>query len=262
MLPHYEVLDGNGPYLMLLHGMLSSKAQWLLNVGALSAHCRPVLVELLGHGRSPSPEDITAYHPDSYVRAFEAIREKLGAERWFVCGQSFGASLTLRYALEHPDRVIAQVFTNSSSALADADTVALYRENAEARASGVEEGGHDFIAEMPIHPSRARRLPAEARDALVRDADLLNPLGLARTFRHSSPFVSVRQRIDGNTVPTLLVVGERERRFDNNRQHAESHMPHLSVVGADAGHAVNIEAADVFNDAVADFFARHTETAV
>ena len=41
-----------------------------------------------------------------------------------VCGQSLGATLTLRYALDHPERVLAQVFTNSTSALADSDWVA------------------------------------------------------------------------------------------------------------------------------------------
>lgn len=255
---HYEVRDGDGPYLMMLHGMLSSKAQWLLNLEALSEFCRPVLVELLAHGRSASPEDAAHYHPDAYVRAFEAIREALGAERWFICGQSFGASLTLRYALAHPERVIAQVFTNSSSALADTETVAMYRENSENRAQGVEQGGHEFIAEMPIFPAKARRLPDEARDALVADAALLNPAGLAMTFRHSSPFVSVREQIHQNIVPTLLVCGERERRFDSNRAHAVAHMPALTYVGAeDAGHAVNIEAAKVFNDALAAWIERH-----
>lgn len=255
---HYEVRDGDGPYLMMLHGMLSSKAQWLLNVEALSEFCRPVLVELLAHGRSASPAEAEHYHPDAYVRAFEAIREGVGCERWYICGQSFGASLTLRYALAHPERVIAQVFTNSSSALADAETVAMYRENSESRAKGVEEGGHEYLADMPIFPAKARRLPEEARDALVEDASLLNPAGLAMTFRHSSPYVSLRGRIHENTVPTLLVCGERERRFDANREHAVAHMPELTYVGAEgAGHAVNIEAAEVFNQALADWIARH-----
>ncbi|MDP6343309.1 MAG: alpha/beta fold hydrolase [Alphaproteobacteria bacterium] len=257
MLPHYEVHDGDGPYLLLLHGMLSSRAQWMLNVAALTEFCRPVVMELFAHGRSPSPEDPQAYHPDSYLRTFERIRRELGVERWFVCGQSFGAGLTLRYALEHPERVVAQIFTNSSSALADAEMVAAYRDNSENRARAMEQGGHDFIAELPIHPARARRLPVEVRDALVRDTELLDPAGLARAFRHSSPHLSVRERIGENVVPTLLVCGEREERFAGSRQFAEANMPELTVVGADAGHAVNIEAADVFNQAVADLIQRH-----
>ena len=34
-------------------------------------------------------------------------------------------------------------------------------------------------------------------------------------------------------------------------------MPHLEVVSAQAGHAVNIAASEVFNAAVVDFVGRH-----
>ena len=111
---HYEVHGTAGPHLLLVHGLLSSREQWTPNLAALTQHYRPVIVELLGHGRSPSPEDPAAYRPEAIVADLERIRSALGVERWLVCGQSLGAALTLRYALRHPERVIAQVFTNSN----------------------------------------------------------------------------------------------------------------------------------------------------
>ena len=85
--------------------------------------CRPVVVELWGHGRSSAPSDATAYHPDGYVEAFDDIRRSLGVERWWLCGYSLGAGLTIRYALTHPDRVFGHVFTNSTSAFADTEQI-------------------------------------------------------------------------------------------------------------------------------------------
>ena len=87
---HYEVHDGAGPYLLLVHGFLSSRAQWVLNLDALSDVARPVVVEMYGHGRSPSPDDPAIYAPKNYVAEFERIRGELGVERWLVCGQSLG----------------------------------------------------------------------------------------------------------------------------------------------------------------------------
>ena len=110
-----DVHPGEGPPMLLMHGFLSSRAQWVANLEALAAVCTPVTMELLGHGRSEAPSDPAAYAAATYVRRFETLREMLGADRWLVCGQSFGAGLTLRYALEHPNRVIGQVFTNSLS---------------------------------------------------------------------------------------------------------------------------------------------------
>jgi pimeloyl-ACP methyl ester carboxylesterase len=52
--------------------------------------------------------------------------------------------------------------------------------------------------------------------------------------------------------------GKREKRFKARRDFAESHMPLLDIVDLNAGHAVNIDAADEFNQAVTAFFLKHT----
>ena len=254
---HYEVHDGTGPYLLMVHGMLSSRAQWRPNIEPLGAFCRPVVIELWGHGRSPAPDDPALYPPDHYVAMFEEIRQRLGAERWLLCGQSFGASLSLRYALMHPERVIAQVFTNSNSALADAETVKGYRETARARGRLAERFGLAGLEMIPVHPVHGSRLPREVRREMLRDAALHKPKAFALTFQHTSPHISLRERMAKNQVPTLLVCGERETKFLPICDHVLAEVPNCEVVGAEAGHAVNIQAAETFLGAVSDFFARH-----
>src|SRR5437870_13580594 len=54
---YYDVHAGTGPYVLLVHGFLSSRTQWRLNLAALARVMRPVVVELWGHGRSPAPAD-------------------------------------------------------------------------------------------------------------------------------------------------------------------------------------------------------------
>jgi pimeloyl-ACP methyl ester carboxylesterase len=253
-----EVHAGTGPYVLLVHGFLSSRAQWQLNLAALAEVSRPVVIEAWGHGRSPSPEDPTLYHPDTYVDMFDRLRQRLGVERWILCGQSFGAALTLRYALTHPERVSAQVFTNSSSALADTTWVQNRRASASQQAAAIERDGRAALERLPVHPIHARRLPAGVRTALLADAQLHNPRGIAQTLRYTTPNVPVRERVCDLRVPTLLVCGEREKRFAANRAFAEREIPGLQVVGTPAGHAVNIEAAAEFNAAVVDFVRQHT----
>ena len=252
---HFDVHDGDGPYLLLVHGFLSSRAQWIPNIEALYQVARPVVVELFGHGRSPSPDDGASYTPAAYVAEFERIRAALGVERWFICGQSLGAALTLRYALDHPRRVIAQVFTNSTSALAEDGWTRAVRPAMEAHAQRIEKEGRAFIEAHPLNAARSRRLPAQLRAAFAADCLLHDPRGIALTGLHTVPGSSVRRRIADNVVPSLLVVGEREERFVAHRRFAEDTMPDLRVVGLDAGHAVNLEAADAFNAALRAFLA-------
>ena len=255
-LVYFEVHGQAGPYLLLVHGFLSSRAHWLLNLEALSVRFRPVVIELLGHARSPTPEDRSAYSPDSYVAEFEAIRESLGADRWFVCGQSLGAALTLRYSLDHPDRVMAQVFTNSNSALAGGDWAKRVMPIMEAQAKQIEREGRDALDKHPFAPTRSRRLPPEAKEALIADYALHNPIGIARTAVHTIPYSSVRDRVGATRRPTLLVAGDREDGFREQGRFAEQAIAGVSVVHLDTGHAVNIEDAPGFNVALSEFFAR------
>lgn len=253
---HVEVHPGEGPPLLLVHGMLAGRSQWAPNLAALSRVASPVVVELWGHGRSPAPDDPALYHPDAFVRFFDAIRAELGVERWLVCGASLGAALTLRYTLDHSERVIAQVFTNSVSALADEAWVAATRASATSMAEVIAAADRYALERLPIHPSRAQRIPPETHRALLDDAALVEPRALAHIWRHTLPDSSVRERIAENRVPTLLVCGEHEKRFAPHREHAERTMPALEVVGVAAGHAVNLEASQAFDEATTSFFRR------
>ena len=256
---YYEVHGHTGPYALFVHGFLSSRAQWRLNLPALTHIVRPVIVELWGHGRSPAPADPAAYFPAGYIEAFEGLRTALRAERWMLCGQSFGAALTLRYALTHPDRVGALAFTNSTAALAGDDWFRARRVSAMKQAEEIERSGLAAIRMLPVHPSHAKQLPPEVQAEMVADAQLQSPPGIANTLRYTLTSASVRAQVQDLRVPTLLVCGRRETRLAPLRAFAEQTIPGIQVVEADAGHAVNVEAAGVFNDAVAAFYGRYAE---
>ena len=253
---HFEVHGDRGPYLLLVHGMLASRAQWAPNLAALARVARPVVVELLGHGRSASPEAPAAYAPASYTRAFEAIRTSLGVDRWLVCGTSLGAALSLRYALDRPERVVAHAFTNTNSGLADAEWMAQTTASMQAFHGLVEAEGLAALEKLPVHPIHGRRLPEALKQSLVDEARRLSPMGVARTALHTIPDSSVRERVGELRSPTLMLHGVREERFAEAAAYARATIADLEVASLDAGHAVNLEAADAFDQALCSFVAR------
>jgi len=249
---YHEIHGSKGPFLLMVHGIMSSRAQWIPNLEALKDFCRPVVVELFGHGRSPSPDEPEYYYPDNYVREFERIREKLGTERWFICGQSLGASLTLRYSLYHPERIIAQVFTNSRSAL-----MANPREEVMKKVSeNLEKSGPEALDNFPLNPAKSRHLEAKVQEALGKDIDLINLKGFSNNLKYMVTRCSVRDLIQDNQVPTLLLVGRYDQSFSSFIEFIEKTMPNLEMKVFDGGHAVNIDAAHHFNEAVRDFMLR------
>ena len=257
LLPHFEVHPGRGPFVLLVHGIISSREQWCLNLGALSEVCSPVVVELFGHGRSPAPDELAAYHPDRYIDAFEQIRAGLGQERWIALGQSLGAALTLRYALHHPARVAAHILTNSSSAFAEPAWEERFKPAMEALLRDVEREGAAALERMPIHPRHGRRLPAHVKSRLLEETKLHDPRGVALGLLGTAAKSGMGDQLERNRVPTLLLCGAQEKRFEAHRRRAEERMPLLEVVELAAAHAVNLEAHAEFNRRAVEFVSRH-----
>ena len=113
----YEMHEGKGPPVLLVHGAMGTRLAWGLNIDAFRKVASPVVVELWGHGRSPVPSGISAYLVAEYVAQFEKMRRDMGVKTWLTIGVSTGGSLALQYALTHPEAVAGVVFTNDVSAL-------------------------------------------------------------------------------------------------------------------------------------------------
>jgi len=247
--------EGTGPYVFMVHGMLSSRLQWMLNLDEISRVARPVVFELWGHGRSPAPDEDRWYDVDAYLEQFDAVRQQLGVRQVLLCGQSLGAALTLRYSALFPENVTAQVFTNSVSGI----SAPLSLDPAPERSTliaALESRDRGVLSSLPFHPGRARRLPAGVREQLVREADSCDPRAIAKIMQITGPQLSVASELFRVKCPTLLVNGAREVAFQGLRDRVPEMIEGCEVVDLDAGHAVNIEAPVGFNRAVTQFFAR------
>jgi len=241
--------------MLLLHGMLSSKFQWAPNLAALSTRTRPVLLELWGHGRSPTPSLDTDYSVDAYLAEFERIRVLMGVPDVIMVGQSFGAGLAMHYAIRHPQRVRALVITNSISAFTNPDDDGT-RQARERMAGDIEAGGATAIRALPMHPRLAKRLPLDVKAQLVAAADAVDPVAAARSIRLTAPQTSVAGLLHQITCPVLLVNGQYEAGFQTYRDLAAAGIARCEVADLPAGHAVNLELPAAFDRAVLDFIAK------
>ena len=245
---------GEGPPVLLIHGFLSSRAHWSANLDALAEVCTPVVVELLGHGRSPLPEDPEAWLPTSYVDYFELVREQCGVDRWPVIGHSLGGALALGYAYDRPERVDGVVFTNSQSALASESWRRAMLPELKAQADQLRgPAGARIMERHPMHPRRSRRIALDIRDALIADYEALTPEAVAATMDWTIPTSSVRDRFHLVSRPTMLTVGTDEEGFQGPAIFARETLPGLEVVELSAGHNVNLHDPVGWNEAVTGF---------
>jgi pimeloyl-ACP methyl ester carboxylesterase len=253
--------DGDGPACLIVHGALGSRSYWNENLAALATVCRPIVVELWGHGQSPSPVGDDLYTIESYVEQFDAIRHDLDVERWFTIGQSMGASLVLNYGLVHPDRVIAQIVTNSSSSFADPEEWR-QRNNEMVRptlANKVRDEGIAAVRDTWVNPSRSKRIPEATRSIMVEEFEEHDPKGLFGSFAITNRDLALGEKVLDVSRPTLLTLGVQEERFLPLVAQARR-IPDIEVVDIEAAHAVNAQNASQWNEAAVAFLSRHRPT--
>jgi proline iminopeptidase len=73
------------------------------------AKYRIVLFDQRGCGASRPNASLEENTTWTLIEDIERLRERLGVERWVVFGGSWGSTLSLAYAITHPDRVLALV---------------------------------------------------------------------------------------------------------------------------------------------------------
>jgi pimeloyl-ACP methyl ester carboxylesterase len=100
----YQVL-GEGIPLICLPGGPMQDADYLGDLGGLSAHRQLVMVDPRGTGRSGVPDDAASYRCDRLVDDIEAVREHLGLDRFDLLAHCAGANLAMLYVARHPGRV-------------------------------------------------------------------------------------------------------------------------------------------------------------
>lgn len=99
----YYAAAGAGPHIVLVHGSWGDADEWAPVVPLLSERAAVVSYDRRGHSRSERPSTQGSVHED--VADLGALIEALDLAPAFVCGNSYGALITLRLASTRPDLV-------------------------------------------------------------------------------------------------------------------------------------------------------------
>lgn len=70
---------------------------------------RIILFDQRGAGRSTPHAELEGNNTQALVADIEKIRETLGIKKWVLFGGSWGSTLSLVYAIHHPDRVLGLI---------------------------------------------------------------------------------------------------------------------------------------------------------
>jgi pimeloyl-ACP methyl ester carboxylesterase len=230
---HYRE-QGKGDPIVLLHGFLASSHYFKPLQDRLAATHRVIALDLLGFGASPKPKKGPYTYGDQ-VAAVHATIRSLGISRFVLIGHSLGALVALRYSLTFPQEVKNAGLLNPP----------MYKNSQQALETLQGTGLHyRIMLHSPLRDlfwygaKMLPRLPSNKRRPSINLTDVLRVPGHARKRTYENiilrgEFFADIQKI---TVPTIVVVGRRDRaRYHENSTGWEP-PSNVTAVGVESGH--------------------------
>lgn len=100
----HQVVSGDGPPIVLVHGVAGSNMVWDRMTPLLNAHFTVIRMDLLGYGHSPKPR--VAHTPQRHVAAIRRTLTEGGFRGpYLMVGLSMGVNLVLEYARRWPEEI-------------------------------------------------------------------------------------------------------------------------------------------------------------
>lgn len=240
---------GDGPVLLLSHGLLMNRSMFDPQVAGLRDVCRVVAWDERGHGEAE--HEGTWSYWDS-ARDVLALLDHLGVEQAVLGGMSQGGFLSLRAALLAPERVRGLVLIDSQAGPEDPAVAPLYQGMTDAwMANGPDPATLDFAAETILGPGTPHQPWKDFWTSLPwhRAGQVMHPL-LTRE--------DLTDRLGEITCPALVVHGTLDTAIPVAKAEAlvaglPGARPLVLVEGA--GHASNLSFPEPVNAAIRSFLA-------
>jgi pimeloyl-ACP methyl ester carboxylesterase len=186
---------GRGTPIVLVHGLGSSREDWLPTARRLARHYSVTLVDLPGHGEADMPE------PFSLERAVAALDQALAETPGgppILVGHSLGGLVAAAEALDHPERVRGLVLV---------ETALKPQLPEDQRAAWLERLDHDYDGVLHEAYASFGRDSAQG-EMLYRRTAVLDPR-MVKPWIRLAWTADLSRRVSRINVPVLAVLAER-----------------------------------------------------
>ncbi|MBI4298670.1 MAG: 2-succinyl-6-hydroxy-2,4-cyclohexadiene-1-carboxylate synthase [Chloroflexi bacterium] len=252
-------VHGNGPAVLALHGFTGSTSTWAGLVQAAQDKYTLILVDLLGHGESDSPDDPERYLMERCIADLMGVLDYLKLQRACFLGYSMGARIALSAAAAATERCATLILEGGSPGLANHEERAQRIKSDSELASFVGEHGIELFVDrweqVPLFASQAQLSPPVRR--LLRSQRLQNnPKGLANSLRGIGTGMQppLHHELPSLAMPVLCIAGELDSRYTAIAEEMCRALPdgHLAIIPR-AGHNTHLEQPEFFNQVVLGF---------
>ena len=242
----YYESHGEGPAVVFAHGRGGNHISWWRQVPVFSSQYRCITFDHRGWGASssdPNVERRTAFGED-----LKQLLDHLEVQQAYLVSQSMGGLTCLDFALAHPERCLGLVLGDTTGGVGDPSVMDELKDvfpPPDGPARSISPG---FIAEYPDLVFLYTQIGGLNYTGAQTD--------IVAAFR--DPKGPQAADLAGMTVPTLLIVGEKDLIFPPRVIRAVQRLipgSEMEVVSG-AAHSAHFEQPEVFNRLVSGFLSR------
>jgi len=252
---------GDGPPLIFSNPTFSSHQLWREQVDAFSARYRVISWDYRGHGRSDAPAEQHRYSFEQVISDLGSVQRAAAAgEPAFLAGLSLGGTISISYALAHPERVRALLLVSTGPGFRKSEALAQWNEMLERAASRLEAVGiEEYLKGRRASAELLGLSPDSDRGRELRAAISTSSVaGLAQFARRvAGPLPNLVDRLSEVPLPTLVLIGELDEAFQASSRVLAAKMPAAQRCElAGAGHVANLDRPEAFLREVETFLNR------
>jgi len=247
---------GSGELLVFLHGIGGNRTNWTEQIEHFGEHFHALAWDARGYGLSDDYDGPLDFA--DFSRDLARLIDHYGVERAHLVGLSMGGRIAQDFYARYPDRVSTLVLVATFTGFKHFSE-AERRQFVELRRRPLLEGKEPKDIAPVVARTLAGPRATEAQFArLVASMAALHKVSYLKTIE-STTMYDAEPDLEALAVPTLLVFGADDglTRADLGRQMASRIRGAELVVVEHAGHLVNIEAPEAFDDAVLPFLLKH-----
>ena len=243
-LSYTRVHRADRPTVVLLHGFLGDKEDWLDFLQGPGDSLDTIAIDFPGHGSSTeAPESYFSF--DGCSEAIAGLLASIGVTRYCLIGYSLGGRIALYHATRHEDKIRSLVTISANPGIVS-ESERRERYEADLRlASDLETRGlSPFIDRWYAQPMFASLRTHSGFAKIMGRRSHGSAEALARALGAFSVGAQppLWDQLADLTIPVLCVAGERDKRYVQvaSRTADLCRRGKLCII-SDAGHAVHLE---------------------
>ncbi|WP_457916463.1 alpha/beta fold hydrolase [Candidatus Lokiarchaeum ossiferum] len=242
-------IKGQGPNLVLIHGLGSSLRDWEYQIPVFAQKYRTIAIDLRGHGQSGKPK--ARYSIKGFAEDIIQLLNSEQIDNFSVLGISMGAAITYQLAIDYPNQVSKIIAVNMAASLkinSIKTRFAYWKRTFVVKILGMKKIGE--IIGRNLFPLESQ----QDLQSIVADRWAENEKGAYLQSMDALKNWSVENSLQQMQCPALILTADQDYTSISIKQAIAEKIPlgELKII-QNAHHAVPIEKPEEFNQIVLNF---------